>query len=51
MQTEDVLGTARVGDINRISLDTSKIGAELGWSAATELTDGLAETMAWFRAH
>ena len=46
-----IYGPARAGDINRISLDPGKIGAELGWSAATALADGLAETAAWFRAH
>jgi UDP-glucose 4-epimerase len=42
-------GPARAGDINRISLDSSKAERELGWKAGKSLDDGLRETAEWFR--
>ena len=44
-----VHGPARAGDINRITLDSSKAEKELGWKAGTSLDDGLRETAEWFR--
>ncbi|MDQ5815305.1 MAG: NAD-dependent epimerase/dehydratase family protein [Actinomycetota bacterium] len=41
---------ARPGELQRIVIDPSKAGAELGWSPTTELTEGLKQTVAWFRA-
>lgn len=42
-------GPPRTGDIARISLDSSLLSKELGWSPGTDLVDGLATTVAWFR--
>jgi len=41
---------ARQGELQRIVIDPSKAGAELGWSPTTELPEGLKQTVAWFRA-
>lgn len=41
---------ARPGELQRIVIDPSKAGAELGWSPTTELHEGLKQTVAWFRA-
>ena len=35
----------------RRSLDTSLAAERFGWTATTSFRDGLAETVAWFRAH
>lgn len=42
-------GPPRAGDIGKISLDATKIRNDLGWSPQTELIDGLAATVAWFK--
>jgi UDP-glucose 4-epimerase len=39
----------RSGDIGKISLDSGKISRNLGWVPQTDLIDGLAKTVAWFR--
>lgn len=39
----------RAGDIGKISLDSSLIRSDIGWSPQTKLVDGLAATVAWFR--
>ena len=44
-----VYGPPRAGDIAKISLDSSKMKRDLGWEAKTDLTNGLADTVAWFR--
>jgi UDP-glucose 4-epimerase len=48
--TEDAVhGAPRAGDINRISLDSSKAKRELGWSVETDIESGLERTVEWFR--
>jgi len=42
-------GPGRPGDINRISLDSSKARRELGWAPQISLEDGLKTTVEWFR--
>jgi dTDP-glucose 4,6-dehydratase len=42
--------TDRAGHDRRYALDTTKARA-LGWSARADFADGLAETVAWYRAH
>lgn len=42
-------GPPRAGDIGKISLDSEAIRKNLGWKPQTQLVDGLAETVAWFR--
>jgi UDP-glucose 4-epimerase len=42
---EPELAPARTGEVQRISIDASRAGAELGWSAATGLEDGLRLTL------
>ena len=39
----------RAGDLHRITLDSSKAGRDLGWSATTSVDDGLRKTVDWFR--
>ena len=39
----------RAGHDLRYSVDTAKIGAELGYAPAVDLADGLAETVDWYR--
>jgi UDP-glucose 4-epimerase len=40
---------ARLGEVQRISIDPSRAERELGWSAAQDLDRGLALTAEWFR--
>jgi UDP-glucose 4-epimerase len=47
---EPVYGAARPGELQRIVVDPSKAGRELGWEPRTSLDEGLARTVAWFRA-
>jgi UDP-glucose 4-epimerase len=44
-------GPPRAGDIHKISLSYKKIASDLGWAPQTDLIDGLARTVAWFRQH
>lgn len=44
-----IYGPPRSGDIGKISLDAAKINRDLGWAPKTDLIDGLASTVAWFR--
>jgi UDP-glucose 4-epimerase len=46
---EPELAPPRQGEVQRISIDSSQAGDELGWSAATGLDDGLAATWAWVK--
>lgn len=39
---------ARLGEVQRIAIDSSAAESELGWRAERDLADGLAETAAWF---
>ena len=43
------LEDARLGDVQRSALDSSRAGRELGWHAQVELADGLARTWSWMR--
>jgi UDP-glucose 4-epimerase len=47
---EPVYAAARPGELQRIVVDPSKAGRELGWSPRIGLDEGLARTVAWFRA-
>ena len=40
----------RLGEVQRISIDPSLAGRDLGWSAAYDLDSGLAITTDWFRS-
>jgi UDP-glucose 4-epimerase len=44
-----VYGPARPGDINRISLDSSKAEREMNWSAQVDIEDGFKTTVEWFK--
>jgi UDP-glucose 4-epimerase len=44
---EPELGSPRAGDLKRSVLDPSRARAELGWTAATPLEDGLRRTWDW----
>jgi len=44
-----VHGPERLGDINRISLDSSKAKSELGWVPQVKLEEGLKNTVEWFK--
>jgi UDP-glucose 4-epimerase len=44
-----VHGPAREGDINRISLDATRIEKQLGWVPQVSLEEGLKSTVNWFR--
>jgi CDP-glucose 4,6-dehydratase len=39
------------GEIDRQWVDSSKLAALTGWAPAVPLEDGLARTVAWYRAH
>ena len=47
---EPVYAAARPGELQRIAVDASKAGRELGWAPQVGLDDGLKQTVAWFRA-
>lgn len=42
---------ARASEIERQLLDSTRAAERLGWRAETALEDGLAATIAWYRAH
>ena len=42
-------GPAKLGEVRTIYLDASRAACELGWAAATPLTQGLARTVAYFK--
>jgi UDP-glucose 4-epimerase len=46
---EPVFEEARLGDIRRSLLDTSRAASELGWRAGVGLDDGLQRTWDWLR--
>ena len=47
---EPELAPARAGEVQRISIDSSRAEQELGWRPASSLDDGLRETVESFRA-
>ncbi|MDQ4125029.1 MAG: GDP-mannose 4,6-dehydratase [Actinomycetota bacterium] len=47
---EPVYAAARPGELQRIAVDPSKAGRELGWAPQVGLDEGLKQTVAWFRA-
>jgi UDP-glucose 4-epimerase len=47
---EPVHAAARPGELQRIYVDPSKAATTLGWRPATELGEGLKQTVAWFRS-
>lgn len=40
----------RPGELHRIVVDPSRAAAAVGWAPATDLEDGLKQTVAWFRS-
>jgi UDP-glucose 4-epimerase len=48
---EPVMAPARPGELQRIVVDPTKASQVLGWRAGTELTEGLKQTVAYFRAN
>jgi UDP-glucose 4-epimerase len=48
---EPVHAPARPGEINRIVVDPSKASQVLGWTPATDLTEGLKQTVAYFKGN
>ncbi|MGH2757003.1 MAG: NAD-dependent epimerase/dehydratase family protein [Actinomycetota bacterium] len=47
---DPVNAPARPGELQRSVVDPAKAGRILGWSPVTELTEGLKQTVAWFRS-
>lgn len=47
---DPVYAPARAGELHRIVVDPSKAAQALEWQPATDLDDGLKQTVAWFRA-
>jgi UDP-glucose 4-epimerase len=47
---DPVNAAARPGELQRSVVDPSKAGRVLGWSPVTDLTEGLKQTVAWFRS-
>ena len=48
----DVRGAGTLhGEIDRQFLDSTAIGAELGWRPSLALDEGLARTFAWYEQH
>lgn len=50
VEIEPQFAAAKAGDLARSVLDTNAAKEHLGWEAWTPLEDGIAETVAWFRA-
>ena len=50
MEFEPRMEPPRPGEVERISIDPDRARSELGWSARTELDDGLRLTAEWFRS-
>lgn len=50
VEIEPEFASAKAGDLARSVLDAASAKKHLGWEAWTSLEDGLAETVAWFRA-
>jgi UDP-glucose 4-epimerase len=48
---DPVMAPARPGELQRIVVDPSKASEVLGWKAGTDLTEGLKQTVAYFRAN
>lgn len=44
-------GAARLGDVRRNFSDTTKAKARLGWTAKTDLSEGIDRTIQWFVEH
>jgi UDP-glucose 4-epimerase len=49
VEFEPEVAPARLGEVQRIAIDSSRAAAELGWRAERELPTGLAETVESFR--
>jgi UDP-glucose 4-epimerase len=47
---EPEMAPARAGEVQRISIDAARAARELGWSAQTDLSTGLEQTLAWARS-
>jgi UDP-glucose 4-epimerase len=47
---DPVYAPARAGELQRIVVSPARAGEVLGWRPATDLADGLKQTVAWFRA-
>jgi UDP-glucose 4-epimerase len=47
---EPEMAPARVGEVQRISIDSRRAGEELGWTPDVELDQGLALTVDSFRS-
>jgi UDP-glucose 4-epimerase len=47
---EPEMAPGRPGEVQRISIDSSRASDELGWSAAKGLPEGLTETWAWVQS-
>ncbi|MDQ3954061.1 MAG: NAD-dependent epimerase/dehydratase family protein [Actinomycetota bacterium] len=47
---DPVHAPARPGELQRIVVSSERAGEVLGWRPATDLGDGLKQTVAWFRA-
>lgn len=47
---EPIYAAARPGELQRIYVDPSKASRVLGWQPATQIDEGLKQTVAWFRA-
>ncbi|GII30495.1 NAD-dependent epimerase/dehydratase family protein [Planotetraspora mira] len=46
---EPEFGPARPGELRRSALDVARAAGQLGWKAATSLSEGVASTYAWVR--
>ncbi|GAA1282663.1 UDP-glucose 4-epimerase [Planotetraspora silvatica] len=46
---EPEFGPARPGELRRSALDVARVAGQLGWKAATSLSEGVASTFAWVR--
>ncbi len=46
-----IFAPLRPGDVPSIRLNPARAGDVLGWRSRTSLSDGIRETVDWFRAH
>ena len=46
---EPEIAPPRLGEVQRIAIDSTRAAAELAWSAAEDLRSGIGVTVDWFR--
>ena len=51
LKIEPRFGEVRAGEVSRIALDTTRIRAARGWQPTLDYRQGIARTVAWYKAN